>query len=213
MSEYNQYSDIEDIGDRFGAYARGRGFSYYGFHLYTVWNEGDCPDVTLTNLSVVEQPGYMARLAPVLSPVRVGDYMDDGSFWWSQPGRDEAPVLVLPYRGIDDEKALLTLIPKDLGAEADDDIVKRGRHFYDLASRTLRERGLILPAPTLSPQETLCLTIQAEGAVTPAVLAKNGYTVEDYRSHLEDSIKKLNARNVLHAVVIALRLKLISPLI
>lgn len=213
MSVYDEYSDIGGLGDQFGAYARGRGFPYYGFHLYTVWNEGDCPDVTLTNMSVAEQPGYMSRLAPVLSPVRVGEYMDDGSFWWSRPGHDETPVLVLPYRGIDDEKALLTLVPNKLGVEADGEIVEHGRHFYDQASRTLRERGLIMPAPQLSAQEEACLTIQAEGAVTPAILANNGYTVEEYRRHLEQAIKVLNARNVLHAVVIALRLKLISPTI
>ncbi len=209
----DQYSGIEGIGEQFGAYARGRGFSYYGFHLYTVWNEGDCPDVTLTNLSVVDQPGYMARLAPVLSPVRVGEYMDDGSFWWSRPGRDDAPVLVLPYRGEDDEKALLTLMPENSGVDVDEEIVKRGRDFYKLASSILRERGLILAAPRLSPQEEICLTIQAEGTVTPAVLAKNGFTVEDFRKHLQDAIKTLNARNILHAVVIALRLNLISPTI
>lgn len=208
---FEEYEDLGGLRDRFGTFAHGRGFPYYGLYLYTAWNEGDCPDITLTNMSVAEQSGHLAKMAPVLAPVQVNEYRDRDIFWWSNPARDEAPVLVLPFCGEDRERALVTLIPQNLRSEADDEIVQTGRDFYDQALRTLRKQGVIPEKPSLSEREVTALTLKAEGVVTSAVLSSRGLTVDSYDLHLRGAIEKLRARNILHAVVIALRLGLIAP--
>jgi len=211
MASYSECEGLGGIGDRFGTFVHRRGFPYYGLYLYTGWTGSDCPDVTLTNISVIDQPGHLAKMAPVLAPPQVNEYQDGGIFWWSNPANDDAPVLVLPYRGADRECALVTLIPGTLRSEADDEIVRTGREFYDQASKSLREQGVIPEKPTLSDGEITALTVKAEGTVTSAVLSSRGLTGDSYNYYLEGAIEKLRARNILHAVVIALRLGLIAP--
>jgi len=211
MTEYEQVGELEGIKRKFGAFVRTRGFAHFGFHLYTVWNDGECPDITLTSMSIVDQPGYLARMATVLAPLSIGESMGRGAFWWSDPAGSQSPVLVLPYRGGDDEKALLTLMPHALGEVATGDLLDRGREFYDLASQALKAHGFIPPVPQLSEEEKCCLRLQAEGAVTPARLKAYGMMPDDFRRHMRTSTKSLRAQNEVHAVVIALRLHLISP--
>lgn len=211
MAVFKEYEDLEGLGNRFARFAHGRGFPYYGLYLYTGWNEGDCPDITLSNMSVAEQSGHLAKMAPVLAPFQVSEYRDRDIFWWSDPAKDEAPVLVLPFRGEDRERALVTLIPQNLRSEADDEIVQTGREFYDQAAQSLRMQGVIPETPTLSDSEIAALTLKAEGVITPAVLSSRGLTGDSYNLHLQGAIEKLRARNILHAVVIALRQGLIAP--
>lgn len=211
MAVFKEYEDLDGLGERFGCFAHGRGFPYYGLYLYTGWNEGDCPDITLTNMSVAEQSGHLAKMAPVLAPLQVHEYQDRDIFWWSDPAKDGSPVLVLPFRGEDRERALVTLVPQNLQSEADDEIIQTGREFYDQASRSLRKHGVILEKPALSDNEITALTLKAEGVVTPAVLTSRGLTDDSYDLLLRGAIEKLRARNILHAVVIALRQGLIAP--
>ena len=211
MHEFEQVAELEGLKRRFGAYVRTRGFEHFGFHLYTVWNDGECPDVTLTSLSLADQPNYLARLATVLAPLSVSESMARGSFWWSNPSGNESPVLVLPYRGDDDEKAILTLLPTSLRDVATGGVFDRGKEFYSEATQTLKDYGFIPHVPQLSEEELLCLTLQVEGVVTPARLQSHDLTPDDFRRHVRTAVKGLRAQNELHAVVIALRLGLIAP--
>lgn len=211
MRVFSEHEDLDGLGSRFASFACQRGFPYYGLYVYSGWTEGDCPDITLTNMSVAEQPGHLAKVAAVLMPTQVNEYRDRDHFWWSNPARDEAPVLVLPFRGEDRERALMTLVPRNFQSEADDEIVETGREFYDQASLSLRKQGVIPQKPILSDGEIAALTLKAEGVITPAVLSSRGLTGDSYDGYLQGAIDKLRARNILHAVIIAVRQGLIAP--
>ncbi|MEI2703147.1 MAG: helix-turn-helix transcriptional regulator [Baekduia sp.] len=77
-------------------------------------------------------------------------------------------------------------------------------------------RAAALDAPTpsagtpLSPREREVLELAARGLTADGVAVELILSVETVRTHTRNAIKKLGARNRLHAVVIALRAGVIS---
>lgn len=60
------------------------------------------------------------------------------------------------------------------------------------------------PRSTLSPREREVLTLIAEGMTAEAVGERLGVSVETVRTHTRNAIRKLGARNRMHAVALAL---------
>ncbi len=73
-----------------------------------------------------------------------------------------------------------------------------------------RLSGVLLPprsaaqAPGLSPREREVVQLMAEGLTAEAVGARLGVSVETVRTHVRNAVRKLGARNRVHAIVMAL---------
>ena len=59
-------------------------------------------------------------------------------------------------------------------------------------------------APQLSPREREIMHEMAEGLTAEKIGAKLGVTVETVRTHVRNAIRKLQARNRVHAIALAL---------
>ncbi len=59
-------------------------------------------------------------------------------------------------------------------------------------------------APALSPREREVLTLMAEGLTAEGVAARLAVGVETVRTHVRNAIRKLGARNRVHAIALAL---------
>ena len=57
----------------------------------------------------------------------------------------------------------------------------------------------------LSPREIECLTLCSEGYMDQNTSALLGISARTARFHLDNAIRKLNARNRVHAVALAIR--------
>jgi len=73
-----------------------------------------------------------------------------------------------------------------------------------------RLSGILLPprsaarAPGLSPREREVVQLMAEGFTAEAVGARLGVSIETVRTHVRNAVRKLGARNRVHAIVMAL---------
>jgi DNA-binding NarL/FixJ family response regulator len=84
--------------------------------------------------------------------------------------------------------------------------VARGGTYVDpRLDRVLLSEPATARLPNLSPREREIMHLMAEGGTAQDVGAMVGVSVETVRTHVRNVIRKLQARNRVHAIAIALQ--------
>jgi DNA-binding NarL/FixJ family response regulator len=89
-------------------------------------------------------------------------------------------------------------------AAAIERVAAGGTYVDPRLDRVLRSARSAARVPQLSPRERQVMHLMAEGLTADGVGAQLGVSVETVRTHVRNAIRKLQARNRVNAIAIAL---------
>ena len=112
-------------------------------------------------------------------------------------------LMIIPMRVKNTITSLVINFPQGDFEEHAGEVLPRAYQFI-VAVFERFPKLLLWPTPgKLTPREAEILTLSANGLTEAAIAEKCGISINTVRNHVENSKAKLNARNKLHAVMIA----------
>lgn len=211
-AELENIVELTDVRDQFKSEIENYGFSDFSFHLYTAWNDGSCPDITLTTLAPGDGIKHDATVARILVPNQADAVVSGGAFWMDAGDAGER-IFVLPYEGKSKERGFATLVPSAPDNQSVTSLSKLGQDFFAQAIEILRRHGIIKVLPDVTELERLSMTLYAEGLTSPEELRWHGLSVDKYEYLLGVAVRKFHVNSIKQAVAIAKRLGIINPFV
>jgi DNA-binding NarL/FixJ family response regulator len=89
--------------------------------------------------------------------------------------------------------------------EAVELVASGGTYVDPRLDRVLVGERAITQAPQLSPREREVMSAMAEGATAEVAASQLGVSIETVRTHVRNAIRKIGARNRVHAIALALQ--------